>query len=62
LYQIIVGFISNFIIFPPLILIAMMFKKGKTLKKRENRIERGLKQGEISSVSYVSFYHKYVFL
>ena len=40
----IIGFISNLIVFPPTILIVLLFKKSKALKKRKNRIDRGLEK------------------
>ena len=37
-----IGFISNLIVFPPIILIVLLFKKSKAMKKRKNRVDRGL--------------------
>ena len=39
-----IGFISNLIVFPPTILIVLLFKKSKAMKKRANRVDRGLEQ------------------
>ena len=37
--DIFIGFISNIIVFPPIFLMIMLFKKGKCLVKRKNRID-----------------------
>ena len=37
-----IGFMSNIIIFPPTILIVLLFKKSKVMSKRKNRVDRGL--------------------
>jgi hypothetical protein len=42
----IIGFVSNLIVFPPIILIVYLFKKSKPLKKRKNRLDLGLEQGK----------------
>ena len=46
IFQMIIGFISNLIVFPPILLIVYLFKKSKPLKKRANRLDRGLEQGK----------------
>lgn len=40
--DVIVGLISNFIVFAPTILMANLFKKSKVFTKRENRVDRGI--------------------
>ena len=35
-------YISNLIVFPPTILRVLLFKKSKAMKKRANRVDRGL--------------------
>ena len=34
-----VGLISNVIVFPPTILLVVLFKKGKWFSKRKNRVD-----------------------
>ena len=40
--DILIGLISNIIVFPPLILMVLAFKKSKAFKKRQNRVDRGM--------------------
>ena len=40
--DIIIGLISNMIVFPPVILIVLLFKKAKPIKRRTNRADLGL--------------------
>ncbi len=40
------GIISNFIIFPPIILATVLFRKSKPMGMRDNRVDKGLKIGE----------------
>ena len=44
-FQMLIGFFSNLIVFPPIILIVYLFKKSKPLKKRKNRLDLGLELG-----------------
>ena len=37
-----VGLVSNLIVFPPLILAALLFKRGATFKKRASRIDKSV--------------------
>ena len=37
-----IGLISNLIVFPPTILIVLLFKKSKASKKRKSRVDRGI--------------------
>lgn len=37
-----IGFLSNLVVFPPLILMVLAFKKSKAFKKRKNRVDRGV--------------------
>ncbi len=39
------GFTINLIILPPIVLVAVLFRKSKPLWKRENRVDKGLKIG-----------------
>jgi len=50
LFQMSIGFVSNLIVFPPIILIIYLFKKSKPLKKRINRLDVGLEQGKPSLI------------
>merc|ERR1719367_1125488 len=38
------GLITNFLVFPPIILVAVLFRKSVPAKKRSNRIDNGLKE------------------
>ncbi len=40
-----VGVISTLVVFPPTLLAILLFKKSRSMFGRENRIDRGLKQG-----------------
>ena len=37
-----IGFMSNLIVFPPIILIVLLFKRSKSATKRASRIDRGI--------------------
>ena len=39
-----IGFLSNLIVFPPTILIVLLFKKSKAGTKRKNRVDRGMEK------------------
>ena len=41
-FQMGVGLISNLIVFPPLILAAILFKRGAVFRKRPNRIDKSV--------------------
>ena len=40
----IIGFMSNLIVFPPIILIVLLFKRSKAATKRASRIDRGIEK------------------
>ena len=44
-----IGFISNIIVFPPIFFMTMLFKKGKCLVKRKNRIDITMEKFKESS-------------
>ena len=44
--QIGVGIISSLIVFPPLVLLTVLFKRGAVFKKRESRFDRSINEGE----------------
>ena len=62
----IIGFMSNLIVFPPIILIVLLFKRSKAATKRASRIDRGIekafKQGRFNKPSndheYVGYKRK----
>jgi len=56
LFQMSIGFVSNLIVFPPIILIIYLFKKSKPLKKRINRLDVGLEQGKLSLLMTSQFF------
>ena len=45
-----IGFISNIMIFPPVILCMVLFRKCKTFSRRVNRIDKGIALGKSTSL------------
>ncbi len=45
LSQIGIGLVSAFIIFPPMILVTVLFKRSRLGSKRKNRIDLGIEKG-----------------
>jgi len=39
------GIVTSFIVFPPVLLAIMFFKKSRIFSKRKNRIDLGLEKG-----------------
>ena len=48
-YDIGQGLYVNLMVFPPIILVAVLFRKSMPAKKRSNRIDNGIQQASVTS-------------